>query len=330
MLATIQTVLTGKVAANIPATLAVLDGETAQRYAHLRLFAANASGRSADDVIAIGAGVFSRPVGLGVLHVSRQDAATVGYIASLFVEPEQRRKGIGSALLAALEEEARERGCGEVHITYPAPGEQELPLDSFLTHHEWDPATTDRILFKVRWKARVPGGDGESVELDRYFSAESSWIREPHRMPVGMRLVPWQELSEADVARVFRLRETDPRYRHALITKGLPVDPLASVALVAGEEVTGWVLERRLSTDTAVWDHLWVRRDMLRLGHVGIGQALLAESLKRCYEGGIAAGYFATDPANSHMLRFVRRNLAHIVHATSELRVRRKSLHVDG
>lgn len=46
-------------------------------------------------------------------YVEGTDSSPVGYLEGIYVEPEQRHKGIARQLLAACQSWARERGCAE-------------------------------------------------------------------------------------------------------------------------------------------------------------------------------------------------------------------------
>jgi aminoglycoside 6'-N-acetyltransferase I len=47
-------------------------------------------------------------------HADGCDSSPVGFIEGWYVDPGSRRNGVGSALIAAAEEWARERGCSEM------------------------------------------------------------------------------------------------------------------------------------------------------------------------------------------------------------------------
>jgi predicted N-acetyltransferase YhbS len=56
-------------------------------------------------------------VALSVFHVLERDRASCR-LTALAVRPESRRMGIGRALVAAVEDEARRRGCSRVEVTH--------------------------------------------------------------------------------------------------------------------------------------------------------------------------------------------------------------------
>jgi GNAT superfamily N-acetyltransferase len=60
----------------------------------------------------------NKAVGHAVLTVryTMEHGALSGYVDDLFVEPEHRRQGVARALLAALFEECRARGCKSVQV----------------------------------------------------------------------------------------------------------------------------------------------------------------------------------------------------------------------
>lgn len=58
-------------------------------------------------------------VGLAALHVAwiLQHDPPTGYLVALVVRPDARRRGVATALVDALENEARARGCGRMSLT---------------------------------------------------------------------------------------------------------------------------------------------------------------------------------------------------------------------
>lgn len=55
-----------------------------------------------------------RMVGFAVLHVEMLGRMRVGYVVTLDVAPEERRRGAAAAMMQRLEMDAREQGCAEM------------------------------------------------------------------------------------------------------------------------------------------------------------------------------------------------------------------------
>src|SRR5687767_10668791 len=84
------------------------------------------------DLVAIGAWVNGRPVGLAV---GRQGIRSE--ILSLFVRPEHWKQGLGTALFTALEEQLVRCGTTQIHLRYSTEMPAHQALERILVRREW-------------------------------------------------------------------------------------------------------------------------------------------------------------------------------------------------
>ena len=74
-----------------------------------------------------------------------------GFVQALWVREDLRQRGLGSQLLQAAEDEARRRGCREMHLdthSYQSPGfYRRLGYEAIGELPGW-PANTTRIFFR--------------------------------------------------------------------------------------------------------------------------------------------------------------------------------------
>ena len=77
--------------------------------------------------------------------------AGTGFVQALWVREDLRQRGLGSQLLQAAEDEARRRGCREMHLdthSYQSPGfYRRLGYEAIGELPGW-PANTTRIFFR--------------------------------------------------------------------------------------------------------------------------------------------------------------------------------------
>lgn len=192
------------------------------------LLRASASG----PVVAVGA-TDDSPCGLAL---AKLDGSTATLI-SVLVRSDHRRAGVGTALIAAVEAQARALGATELDGVYPLGKEATPAVEALLDKSGWGPAVPRMGLFTFG-PAVPPGFLG------------LSWVTESP-LPEGFTVVPWGALTEAEQRGVSEFVKAD----------GLPsfadpyshpeeIDPRYSLALTRAGRVVGWLIVHRVNPST--------------------------------------------------------------------------------
>jgi len=287
-----------------------LDERSGPAYVHLAFVKDKAALSRLDPhgpYLAVGLRVLGWPVGLGLAVLDAESGH--GAVRSLAVAPPCRGRGIATALLTTLEDGLRARGCTHAHIHYSDGPGTTPALERVLQKCGWPPSQVDRLLFE----ARNPEGDGH-------------WFQRPWTLPPGIAMVDWADLPAGEARALAEQCRSDPRYQGALLNPYLPLEPLNSLGLCYEGEIAGWLHVRRVAPDRIVYDNFWVRRDLLRARHMGVGLTLLAEALRRQHDAGIPWSCWCVRPDNRHMLRLIKAYVEHYVVAVRELRYAVKEL----
>jgi GNAT superfamily N-acetyltransferase len=175
-------------------------------------------------MIAVGAREDGWPVGLGVARAG----ARVGEVLSLFVAPAQQGRGIGTQLLAALEDELAARGCVAAEAAYSTLGRSVPALEKVLQRRGWSAPEPQLLL------AQIHAGILEAPWMQRCTSA-----------PAPFALFPWNELSAAERASMAGFQDEVPPALWPLAEMP-PADPHGSLGLRRGDEIAGWLLTHRV------------------------------------------------------------------------------------
>ncbi|GAB2180932.1 hypothetical protein DLREEDagrD3_11550 [Denitratisoma sp. agr-D3] len=164
------------------------------------------------------------PLGLALtIHDAQWPAAR---LASVFVVPAHRRRGIGLALLAAVEQYQREQGKGELMALHTDGLPARVAFEALLRAGGWDAPQ----LYRLRLAGRA----------DWVTTAERDWAPILARLQrQGWSATPWAAADEADLARVDALAATAPE-----LMRPLPDQPryeASSLLLRRRDEVVGWI-----------------------------------------------------------------------------------------
>jgi GNAT superfamily N-acetyltransferase len=245
--------------------------------------------------VAFGARLDGEPAGLALAELPlgaerlAEEAEKTPEVLSLFVRPEQRNKGIATALMQRSEAHIRGRGFAEVKAVYMGGRPGNAALGRVLAKRGWSlpRVRTVTLRFTPRgarntpWYGRVQLSDEYQIfpwseltleERDeiRSSQAESQWI------PPGLE--PWMH------------------DRHSF-------DPISSLGLRHRGRVVGWVINHRVSPTTVRFTCSFMRKDLGRRGRI---LPLYTASLQRLEEVGCKECLFITPVEFPTMVSFVK------------------------
>jgi len=256
-----------------------------------------------------GAMLDGTPVGLALAAPpTDQEPATV---RSLGVVPEHRRSGVGTALLAALEDNLRGHGVSTVQASYRSDLEHVAALERIAEKRGWDAPRAVRRLYRAR-RENVLGTP----------------LLEADPLPDGFELFAWSDLTRDEQAALRQRQDaaTDASHPIALDPFQLPdrLSTSCSVGVRRNGHVMGWMVLHRLSDDVMQYTSLFVSPTLHR--HQ-VARVLLAEAI-RCQINHTDAtrGVWMVDLANAPILRFIDRYLQAHVDTSADLLVVGKRL----
>lgn len=240
------------------------------------------------NLLALGASFWGQPAGVAVVRTGDEAAQ----LLDLYVLPAYRKAGIGTSLLAAVEEAVQGTGRGRLHTLY-RPDEHTPVFQRLLAKQGWTPPTHSHIVF---WTTR----EQDALHLE--------WVQK-YRFRPPYQVVPWPDITEAERAHIASRGEAG-WYPTDLSPFHRPVeawDPETSLGLRYNGEIVGWVLNVREAPLQLLIEILFVDPPLQRLGK---GFMLIGEVTRRCWEIGMEDMYWRASPDNEPMLRWSRNAFA--------------------
>ncbi len=234
--------------------------------------------------IILGASFWGQAAGVAIVHTKEEEAQ----LTDIYVLPEYRRAGIGTALLAAVEEAARCAGAGKLHALY-RPDEHTPAFKALLARRGWPaPALTHMVFWTTR--------EQDALHLP--------WVQK-YRFRPPYEVFPWPEVT--DTERAYIARRGEEWYTAGLNPLARPIDawdPETSLGLRYKGELVGWVLTIREAPLQLLIDILFVDPPLQRLGK---GFMLIGEVTRRCWQIGMEDMYWRASPDNKPMVRWSRK-----------------------
>lgn len=252
-----------------------------------------------EPLLSVTAKLTDGPVGLIVTeYPAPEDAARV---LSWYVAPPSRGRGIGSALLAQMEQTAARLGATRLEIAFRA----DLP----------DARAIERILGRRGWAVPCPWMLIFTTTMDRM--AQVPWLARS-RPPRGYEIFSWSELSAADRAHIIESQKRRRWYPEVLspFQHEDRIESINSLGLRHHGEIVGWLITHRTAPDTVQYTAHFVRRDLQRLGR---GLPLIAEALRRQIASGVPKGLCQVEAKRRSMLDYIQRRFDPYVTSTHEL-----------
>jgi GNAT superfamily N-acetyltransferase len=225
-------------------------------------------------------------------------------LLSLFVEQPSRNRGLGTALVAAMEDELRRRGAVSVSASYMT-GKPAI-------------AAVERIWRTRGWSA--PELRTVAVRFTLQEAMATPWYGRMGLLPDGAQIVSW-----ADVAASERRAIRESHDRAAWIVPGLEpwvhdaygFDPVSSVGMRYRGAIVGWVINHRLDDRTVRFTCSFMRRDLSRRARI---IPLYSEAIRRLTTVRCDVCTMVTPTRYPEMVEFLRRHCQPYVHFTGETR----------
>jgi len=212
-------------------------------------------------------------------------------VLSVYTRPDARRRGIATALLAALEEALRRDGFDKVTAVYMTGKPSVEAVERLLARQDWSaPVTrTVTVRFTVEQALATP------------------WIDKAKFPPGKFEIFPWAELPQEDREEIYRSNQ-EARW----ISPGLEpwtydhygFDTVSSLGLRYKGEVVGWMINHRLSPDTVRITCAFMGRGLGRRARL---VPLISASIERLWGTECSNCTFVTPVRFKAMVQFIRR-----------------------
>jgi GNAT superfamily N-acetyltransferase len=244
--------------------------------------------------------VAGRPVGLVLAETAPGDAAGAE-IYSLFVAAGYRGQGIGTRLVAGLEEELRAYGVSRVEAVYMTGKPAIAAVERIFEKCGFMPPEQRKIV------VRFTPEEAETTE----------WYRKA-RMPEGCEVFPWAELTAAELDTLKRTHAETPWIDPDLEPWRMSdrFDPVSSVGMRKDGQVVGWVINHPIGPNLLCFTTSFMRRDLARRGAIF---PLYVASIERLKGSGVICT-FVTSSVYKSMVRFVLRRCAPYISFCGETR----------
>uniref|UniRef100_A0A8J7CWI9 TIGR03032 family protein n=1 Tax=Desmonostoc muscorum LEGE 12446 TaxID=1828758 RepID=A0A8J7CWI9_DESMC len=205
-------------------------------------------------------------------------------IISLFVLPEYRCQGIGTRLVAYLEQELAQQGCVEITLSYSTSTLTNVALEPLLQKLHWQSPQINLVLGKTATEKIAP----------------APWLNK-YPLPPAFEVFPWLDagLSLPPNVEAHRL------------------EPLNSLGLRYRGEVIGWVLTHRVAPDTIRYTTVSIAQAFEKRGR---GVSLLAEAIRRQVDSGVPYLTGSVSYRYPRLLQFVERHLTPYLTGVGEVR----------
>lgn len=232
------------------------------------------------------------PLGLALGHLAAEpDGSAAAQLASLYVRPDARGTGIGTALLVTFTQLCTRRGLPRIHAKYMTG-----PPST---------AIIEKLFARAGWSAPEPRMLVIQATLDSIRAAP--WMK-AFPLPERMEIVRWDQLSAAERDWIAQTQREAPW----IPTDLYPFDheahcePVTSLALKLEGCVVGWVINHQVE-GVLRFTCSFMHRRLQRMGRILL---LYNEAVARMPQAGLHTGMWTVPMWHPSMAAFARRWMA--------------------
>jgi GNAT superfamily N-acetyltransferase len=221
-------------------------------------------------------------------------SAATATLLSIYVDRSMRGRGVGTALVAALEEA----------MGGPTP----VRLEAVYMTGKTDVTAIERVFAKRGWEP--PARRTYTLRFTTDDAERMPWFGRVPLRDRDFEMFAWGELRQAERDALIASQLAQPwipeglefwRHDHA------GFDPVSSLGLRYRGQVVGWTINHQLSADTTRISGAFVREDLSRRGRL---MALWTESITRMKAGGVRWITSITPHQLAPMVAFLARRCA--------------------
>ncbi|MFC5469194.1 GNAT family N-acetyltransferase [Cohnella suwonensis] len=238
-------------------------------------------------VLAIGASLFGKPIGLIWGNYGAQHAR--GRIKTIFVTDKYRRRGIGGAMLREVELAFEQLGCKEIRFDY-----KQDPSRSLI----WE-----RLFQQSGWSHSYGSLHTFTASVSQFMKME--WVQR-QRLSEDFSFITWSELKEEERAVIEAGRDVWYPASMTPLRKESRMSPNLCVFLRYGAEIVGWMIFHEHDEDTVIGDRMYARHPYQSQGRA---VSAMIEAGRRIAEAKYPFAQFNVSGNNKQMLRFVERRM---------------------
>ena len=230
--------------------------------------------------IAIGVAFQGQPVGLILAEYPKDRGRAV--ILSLFVAPEHRQRGIGTALLIQIEQILTVSGCEQIDFIHSLNLMTPV-IERILDRQSWSPSSANSLQCLTDLKTIE-----QAPFLNRYT------------FPQKFMIFPWSELTELERSQIEH-KENGLDYPDELLPfRAGRIETPASIGVRDGDRVIGWSIVAQVSPNCVSYSSLFVRPEYRS---IGLGIHLLVASINRqIVDRSVTAGLFIVLHENTNIM----------------------------
>lgn len=247
-------------------------------------------------------------IGLGLAELPIENERTPE-ILSVYTKLEARQHGVGTALVARLEDLIRRAGFSEVRTVFMTGKPSTAAVERILAKRRWTPPETRTL----------------TVRFTPEEAASTPWFGRVH-LDSDYQIFPWTELTPEERESLKRSQEES-----GWIAKGLEpwlhdqhgFDPISSLGMRYQGRVVAWVINHRIGMDTVRFTCSFIWKKLGRRGRI---LPLFSASIERVREAGIRWCSFVTPVCYQTMVAFAKKWCAPWVSFVGETRGASKTL----